>query len=217
MSKFNAPHENENIDKDDISFGNENFLIAELDDEKGYYAKISLDPTEEGDMECLLEVYDDNDERECVKVIMEDEIEDMSDFQLLQLLDWGIRKIRRENMENATELTEDEMKDELYRLYQLDWMMEHHASIDEIFQILKDVAADLDDYDELEANVDMMIDGFYRHGFDGQVFACFDDFCDTELGDKEYIKELLDRVDDREASMLADAYVKYRKRKSEED
>lgn len=76
-----------------------------------------------------------------------------------------------------------------YELYKIDWKHSH--------MITKDIEMDsLKNYFE---NARYFPDGNYsyydyleEHGYDGELYACYDEFCETEYLNKEYIKTLLD-------------------------
>lgn len=72
----------------------------------------------------------------------------------------------------------------VYELYKLDWM--NRISIDTRRNAVKDYYENL--IDKTECSFDDYIEEF---GYDGELYACFEEFCDNEYRDKHYIKKLL--------------------------
>ena len=112
-------------------------------------------------------------------------------------------------------MTEEKMKKRLYALYQLQWMMIHGVSLDDIFKSMQEDFAGEKEYGNTELDLTELIYGVYEHGFyGGQIWACYEEFCDAELQDESYIKRLVMNVTGGECHMLMKAYEKYRKEES---
>lgn len=129
-------------------------------------------------------------------------------------------------------MTEEQMKRRLYDLYQLDWMMTRGYSLTDLMQSMTR-CCELHDqhitdyYNEIEpdspyeiadivpAGMKVDIEGVFKSwefdsdDFHGECWACFNEFCGTELTDIGYIKGLLDRVSWEED--LRDAYNQWLK------
>lgn len=108
-------------------------------------------------------------------------------------------------------MTEEKMKKRLYALHQLQWMMIHGVSLDDVLQALLD-SEDEHDHSGYVYDLRALIHDAYEHGFyGGQIWACYEEFCDAELQDESYIKGLILNVSGGEGHMLMEAYEKYRK------
>lgn len=74
-----------------------------------------------------------------------------------------------------------------YEKYRIHWMLSHGYSLTELFHELELVQ---------EENPDYSIDALFAHweygyGFRGEVWACYDEFMESEYLDEEYMKSLL--------------------------
>jgi len=96
-------------------------------------------------------------------------------------------------------MTEGKMVDRLYQLYQLDWLMSHGYSLTHVFNVLQ--AAE-----EAGKKGRQKVVYFFGHGFDGQIFSGFEEFCATELTDGNYIDNLIERAPADEQDALDEAY-----------
>jgi len=121
-------------------------------------------------------------------------------------------------------MTEEQMKKRLYELYQLDWMMIHGYSLTDLMDSMTTIPeyhdGNISDYYEHEEDTESAgmradIKGIFKSwefdsdAFHGECWACFNEFCSTELTDIGYIKGLLDRVPWEED--LRDAYNQWLK------
>lgn len=105
-------------------------------------------------------------------------------------------------------MTEDQMKNKLYDLYQLDWLMSHGYSLGDVFTVIRDAkneAMECGDDDD----PDVVISKFYEEGFSGEIFVCFGEFCDAELRDRDYVNHLLAASDPESRTKLYEAYMKF--------
>lgn len=88
-------------------------------------------------------------------------------------------------------MTIKEMRERAYELYQLDWMARHGISLREALSIMADlVQENEDDGEDVDALVAMWADVGFSGGI---VFACFEEFLETEYEEESYILELLGR------------------------
>lgn len=74
-----------------------------------------------------------------------------------------------------------------YEAYKLDWMIRHGYALTDL---VKEVSAYM-----REAEEDDVVFSFniweLEYGFNGEIWACYEEFCENEYQDKEYIKQLL--------------------------
>lgn len=75
-----------------------------------------------------------------------------------------------------------------YELYKVDWKHSHMITAEREMDSIKNYYEDLVD-DKDEYTYDDYIEEF---GYDGQLYVCYEEFCDMEYHDKEYMCELLD-------------------------
>lgn len=69
-----------------------------------------------------------------------------------------------------------------YKKYQMDWIKSHGHSLDEIFEICNNaIGENSSPKDYLE-----------EHGFDGEIYACYEEFLVSEYKDLSYMSQLLD-------------------------
>ena len=136
-------------------------------------------------------------------------------------------------------MTEEQMKRRLYDRYQLQWMLSHGYSLQDIMKGMDSIPEYHDAhiqtrYVEIEPDspheiADVIPDGMqadisgifadweYEFGFPGRsIWACFDEFCDIELLDKEYMLWLLDEVG-KDDDDLRDTYLEWLEDNGEED
>jgi hypothetical protein len=75
-----------------------------------------------------------------------------------------------------------------YELYKIDWKHSHNITKDIERDNIKDYYEGLVDSDT-EYTYDEYLEEF---GYDGQIYVCYEEFCDNEYQDKQYMCELLD-------------------------
>ena len=76
------------------------------------------------------------------------------------------------------------LKDLAYEMYAEDWMQRIN------FERQKKARHDY--YEALKDNPDLSFDDFiFENGYDGEIYACFDEFLDAEYQDVDYMKTLL--------------------------
>lgn len=83
------------------------------------------------------------------------------------------------------------LQDAAYQKYQLDWMMSHNHSLQEIFQICQNAIEENNGSDMATYTVSCFMNYFKEHGFKGELFASKDEFLNTEYNDVEYMLHLL--------------------------
>ena len=74
-----------------------------------------------------------------------------------------------------------------YEKYRLDWMIAHGHSITELLRELELMRQE----DPERSLLALFEDWEYGFGFGGEVWACYDEFMETEYLDTEYMKALL--------------------------
>ncbi len=82
-----------------------------------------------------------------------------------------------------------DIKEKAYNKYQLDWMRSHGKSLDDLVEHMTESWKNAD-----EKAIFTPIRAFFHveeAGFDGEIWACFDEFLETEYQDMEYMSGLL--------------------------
>lgn len=77
-----------------------------------------------------------------------------------------------------------------YERYQLDWMISHGHSLEELFSIMDGIWSD-DEYPDDHCPSDYFEDFESDTGFGGELYVCYDEFLGAEYQNKAYIKTLL--------------------------
>ena len=75
-----------------------------------------------------------------------------------------------------------------YELYKIDWKHFHMITKEREMNSIKDYYEGLIDNDS-EYTYEDYIEEF---GYDGELYVCFEEFCDTEYYDVDYMRTLLD-------------------------
>ena len=94
------------------------------------------------------------------------------------------------------------IKEVAYRKYQLDWMMTHGYTVNDVIDQLENAAKqsfdeeDVNEHIQDHAGITRLFDQagdifLYETGFDGSMWVCYQEFLDAEFLDAEYMKELL--------------------------
>lgn len=79
-----------------------------------------------------------------------------------------------------------------YEKYQLDWMIQHGHSIDELFRILRIAIEENDAFDITSDTAEYAEHFFKKHGFyGGEMYVCYDEFLDAEYTNVQYMRQLL--------------------------
>lgn len=74
-----------------------------------------------------------------------------------------------------------------YELYKVDWKHDHGITPKREMMTIKDYYEGLVD-DDAEFTYEDYLEEF---GYDGEIYACYDEFCDNEYEDEEYMRLLL--------------------------
>lgn len=96
-------------------------------------------------------------------------------------------------------ISEQDLQDESYRRYQLDWMASHNRSPRElVLSVLGYHIDTMDPEDTEDAVIDSrdkacgLFDGWEgENGFSGSLWVCKDEFLGAEYQDPDYIRHLL--------------------------
>ena len=87
----------------------------------------------------------------------------------------------------------------------MDWMISHHHSIGQVLSVLQASIdemkedGDLDDISEFFLlRIPNLIDDAFYNGFDGEIYASFGEFQDSEMLDEDYVRHLCDMAPDDE-------------------
>lgn len=80
------------------------------------------------------------------------------------------------------------IKEKAYQLYKLDWLKSHGYTLDDVLKKVWTIINHIDFDIEVEAD---LLDAFEEVGFNGEIYACFDEFIDNEYQDNQYMKCLL--------------------------
>lgn len=103
---------------------------------------------------------------------------------------------------------EDVTKFSLFCLYKLSWLRSHNFSEEqyetELSKIEHEEYGNRDDHRRSD-----VISEFSDVGFGGEIWACFDEFCDSELQDENYIHQLCDNDTDLFANYIRIREEKY--------
>lgn len=93
--------------------------------------------------------------------------------------------------------TEEEFKRRCYELYQLDWLMTHGYSLQDVINVLREGYAEccssnlINQHTDWDEDFDSVEEYFEEQGFNGTMFVCEDEFYDCEYQDTEYMEYLL--------------------------
>ena len=76
-----------------------------------------------------------------------------------------------------------------YELYKVDWKHSHMITAEREMDFIKDYyegLIDINNDEEFTYN-----DYLEEYGYDGELYVCYEEFCDMEYHDKEYMCSLL--------------------------
>lgn len=131
---------------------------------------------------------------------------------------------------DLADLTQEEFEQKCYGLYQLEWMMRHGFSLEDLYNVMlkyekemfdpmdfRDSDGELNYENEFdESDLERAADQarnilLFEEGFDGkQIFAPFrQNFLDAEYKDTTYMKQLFEMQDEKEKNKLKKLYLKY--------
>ena len=74
-----------------------------------------------------------------------------------------------------------------YRKYQCDWLSSHGYGMKDIFNLVKEWLEEVESND-YEGDFQEYMEEF---GFNGCIYACYEEFLEEEFFDRAYMKELL--------------------------
>lgn len=80
------------------------------------------------------------------------------------------------------------IQEKAYAKYQLMWMLDHGHSLKDIYGILKEAEENCIAEEDF---ISFAWEYFMEHGFDGEIFACYEEFLDREYMDVEKMIHLL--------------------------
>ena len=97
-----------------------------------------------------------------------------------------------------------------YSKYQLHWMLDHGYSIMDLVVALRQrQTEDPEDFDQLSYPIDCLFEEWEEDsGFNGELWVCFDEFCEEEYEDAEYMRTLL--TDEEFAEYLKDRCITHK-------
>lgn len=111
-------------------------------------------------------------------------------------------------MKKENKMTREQFQTKCYEAYQLQWMINHGASLTEFLNTITEAACETmgtdDDYavisfeKELTDLLQESRDSFDDIGFCGSLFACKDEFLQTEYLNPDYMHHLLSQMPDSE-------------------
>ena len=83
-----------------------------------------------------------------------------------------------------------------YELYKADWK-QNHITAEREKKSIKDYYAFLMEEDDEDVNVFTYTYNDYleEFGYDGELYVCYEEFCETEYHEEDYICELLCNAD----------------------
>ena len=106
--------------------------------------------------------------------------------------------------------TIEQVRQRIYELYQLDWLMSHGYSLLDVVRGMAAEAIEADRLDEGTDSIPEMVElgintWMESVGLGGACWACYDEFFDYEYQDASYIKSLIKRQS-RDAAILLSLY-----------
>lgn len=81
-----------------------------------------------------------------------------------------------------------DIKLKAYELYKLEWMKAHGYTVEDVLRKAYEIM--ISDYLDIEVEDDLL-DAFDELGFNGEMYASYDEFIDNEYQDKNYMFKLL--------------------------
>jgi len=91
--------------------------------------------------------------------------------------------------------TPQEFQEKMYQLYQLDWMMKNGYSLDDAFDVMKELQEHYQDTDE-EPTIAEGIQNFQNNKFHGKSFASKEEFMERLKTDVPYMSKLIENSND---------------------
>ena len=112
-------------------------------------------------------------------------------------------------------MTEEQLQHKLYDIYQLDWMLYHGCSISDIIQGMENQPHDEFVFEEEDYGGQQVdVAGIYNYweqnsGFKGEIFSCFEEFCENEYLDASRMYELMNSQPIELTDKLEDLYDEF--------
>lgn len=86
-----------------------------------------------------------------------------------------------------------------YTRYQFDWMVSHGYDIDSLSNVANEWEQECREaLFQLDRRVPGFSDYLFEHGFDGEIWACYDEFLQAEYLDAGYMKAILNEAEYKE-------------------
>lgn len=82
------------------------------------------------------------------------------------------------------------IEEKAYGKYQLEWLMEHGYSLEDIYKVFKEAE---EKYNDKEDVLEVAKEYFKEQGFDGNIFSCLREFLNNEYTDVEHMYALLSK------------------------
>lgn len=133
----------------------------------------------------------------------------VSDIEYIQATFWGLCKEQimavYERPKPATEAEKDAFEHKCYEAYKINWMISHGITMGEMQERLIAISAE-NVQDGLSVSSKNDVRQLYGRamttlendeGFGGSIWACFNEFMDTEFRDTEYMEMLLSLMENK--------------------
>lgn len=79
-----------------------------------------------------------------------------------------------------------------YEKYKADWLLSHRYSLQDFAAaILEYFLSEKDNFDPAPNPYEIITNWENDRGFGGEIYACFDEFLDTEFKDEDYMRQIL--------------------------
>lgn len=120
-------------------------------------------------------------------------------------------------------MTEEQLQHKLYDIYQLDWMMYHGYSLADIIKGMEEQPHDAHVFEEEDyGGKQVDVSGIYKEweqdrGFGGEIFACYEEFCENEYLDYTQMQELIRTQPIELADKLEEIYGEYYQAREERE
>lgn len=87
------------------------------------------------------------------------------------------------------------IKEKAYQLYKFDWLSSHGYTMEDVVYMVMEIL-DVNNFDFKNFNMSgndakYVLDLLEEIGFNGEIYACFDEFIDSEYQDRHYMERLL--------------------------
>lgn len=93
------------------------------------------------------------------------------------------------------------IKEKAYQLYKFNWLSSHGCTLDDVLKKVWTII----NHDGFDIDVEAdLLDAFEEVGFNGEIYACFDEFINNEYQDNHYMECLLGGIESNDYK----AYIK---------